>query len=192
MSALKSISVLAVLCFVMPGCGIKFMKIAPMGAKITTPPEGKTVVNFHRPTSYGGGEPLYVFDRYKFIGNCIGSTSFQYVCDPGEHVFIGHGETRTVISAQLLADKVYDVVVDVGMGMWRASVKLYALRKNDERRHHWQDWEAGDERLLVLDELQPIANHEDRLQSENSEIMNDFLGGDKVERLQVLKEDDHR
>ena len=87
---------------------------------LEAPPAGKALVNFHRPYSFfGGGDDLPVFDRKKLIGNTkAANTGFQYVCEPGEHVFISRAGRAAVIQANLSAGKVYDIAMDSAPGVW--------------------------------------------------------------------------
>lgn len=102
-------------------CGLAFMRQSMAGeTTLSAPPSGKSLVNFHRPSGFGGAADFRIFDRENLIGNVAGGCLFQYVCDPGEHVFVGTSQSTSVVRADLAADKVYDIVINVGMGFIRA------------------------------------------------------------------------
>jgi len=177
---------------VLSGCGgLKFMRPARPGEELKSPPSGMALVNFLRPTGWGGGDLFEVFEGEKLIGTTKGKTRFQVVCSPGEHVFHAKAEKVTVVQAQLLADKIYDVVVDVAMGMWRANIKLAPITKAEPRRNEVAEWEARSS-LYVLDPTQNIEAFESKRRADNQEILKDFLSGEKQDRVQKLGPDDHR
>jgi len=53
-----------------------------------------------------------------------GVSLFQHVCNPGEQVFIVWADHVTVVKADLAADKIYDIMVDVGMGWVQPNIVL--------------------------------------------------------------------
>jgi hypothetical protein len=158
---------------------------------LAAPPAGKALVNFHRPSGFGGGVDLPVFDGTTLIGNSLGKTRFQYVCDSGEHVFIARRESVSVVQAHLLGDQVYDVVTDVGLGWWSANIQIEPITKLHERRGELAKWE-GAERLLVPVRDDAALAYEERQCSDIEVILEDFLGGAKSDRLRKLEPDDHR
>jgi hypothetical protein len=103
--------------------------------RIASPPSGKALVNFHRPTAYGGNERVPIFDGTgKMLIDLPGKSEFQVVCDPGEQLFIAWADHVSVVKADLAADKTYDIMVDVGMGWMEANIRLTPLSKDDPRR----------------------------------------------------------
>ena len=115
----RLIALCALLLLAAPGCGTRFMRPANPGEMIVEAPEGKALVNFHRPSSYGGHREYVIFDSFTFVGLDLGEQRFQYLADPGEHIFIGYltgsmWATVSVIKATLEAGKIYDCVVDAG------------------------------------------------------------------------------
>ena len=85
--------------------------------RIEQPPAGKALVNFHRPSTWGGGQLYPIFDlNGKMLIDLPGGCEFQQVCEPGENVFMGWAEHVAVVKADVAPDKVYDVMVDVSMG----------------------------------------------------------------------------
>lgn len=141
---------LIAVCLAAAGCGgTRFMQPGP--TKLAAPEAGKVLVNFHRPSNYGGVQDCPVFDATtgKMIGNIQGKQLFQYQCAPGERMFIAWGEHKSAVKGALVADKVYDVVVDVGMGIWKASVSIRAVTKSHEKRAEVLSWQ-GSESLIVF------------------------------------------
>ena len=195
MRILKSLAVCAPLFLFVQGCGSTlYMREALPNEVLTAPPPGKALVNVHRPSDYGGNRLYSIFDRTKFVGLTEGEQRFQYVCDPGEHVFVGYlnssiWATVSVIKADLAADKVYDCVVD--SGYFTSSIAVNPLPKNERRRPKIPDWEE-DETAMILDGASGYAEWEADQQEKNEEILKDFLKGDKGDRVKTLAKDDCR
>ncbi len=101
---------------VLCGCA-SVPKTCRIVTRISQPPPGKALVNFHRPSSYGKPVGVPIFDiNGKMLVDMRGASLFQVVCDPGETVFIGWAEHVTVIKADVAPDKIYDIMVDVAPG----------------------------------------------------------------------------
>ena len=163
----------------------------PGETALTTPPSGKALVNFHRPSSYGGGADFKIFDRENLIGNVRGGCLFQYVCDPGEHVFVGTSQSTSVVRADLDADRVYDIVVNVGMGFTRPSITFEPITRNHEKRSELGNWEAR-ENLMIFVADEKSQNFQANRLDHTREALSDFLDGEKRDRVLVLSRDDHR
>ena len=156
------------------------------------PPEGKALVNFHRVTNWGGDQPYPIFDlNGRYLCELPGKAEFQYICEPGEQVFMGWAEQVSVVKARLAPNKTYDVMVDVAMGWMIADVKFNAMKKDDPRRSELSKFEKR-ERLIEPKRTDYIAKYESKNQKRVAEIKRDFLAGLKSERVQNLGEDDCR
>jgi hypothetical protein len=179
-------------CLLLPGCGISFMHQPGDGEnRLTSAPSGKALVNFHRPSTFGGGATYMVFDSERFIGNTKGATQFQYVCDPGEHVFIGSAQKGSAIRSDLAADQVYDIVINIGVGWVTANITMEPITKSHGKRGELADWEAR-QQLWIFDDDDDCRTIERRRNAWAKETLEDFLNGSHTDRLQALARDDHR
>ncbi|MGE0089607.1 MAG: hypothetical protein AB7S50_09075 [Bacteroidales bacterium] len=88
------------------------------------PSEGKAVVYFTRVTLYGKPVEFEFFHQDKYIGAFKGDQYMRYECDPGTHLFWASSENKEFLTAELEADKIYVVMVDVIMGAMKARVGL--------------------------------------------------------------------
>ena len=184
------LTIMALLATVCIGCGGTRGMVPAIA--VSQPTAGKALVNFHRPSNWGGGYTFQIFnDKGVLLGNVKGKSRVQAMCEPGENIFIGNGSNVSVIKAHLLADKVYDVVCDVGMGMWKASIAIHPLSKIDARRSHLAEWEANEKSLTVIRDAHTLKM-EKKVQPEIPVILADFLNGDKKDRVMVLNSDDCR
>ena len=160
--------------------------------RLTQPPTGKTLVNFHRVTSYGGIEryPIFTIDG-RFVCDLPGHAGFQYICNSGEQVFIGWADQVSVVKVELAPNKVYDVMVDVGMGWMHPNIKLLPMAKTDPRRAKLSEFETR-ENLVTFTPNQRVIEYEARQQQRVADIKRDFLSGEKAERVRILSKDDCR
>ena len=59
-------------------CGLAFMRQSMAGeTTLSAPPSGKSLVNFHRPSGFGGAADFRIFDRENLIGNVAGGCLFS-------------------------------------------------------------------------------------------------------------------
>jgi hypothetical protein len=185
--------VIAMMIPLLNGCG-SLPKHIPVETRVAEPPPGKVLVNFQRPSSYGGG--LYpIFDgNGKFLCDLPVKACFQYICDPGEHVFIGWAERVSVVKADVEADKVYDIMVDAGMGWVRANIFLTPLQKDNKRRAELEKFEKREKYVVGITRTDHVINYEETHQDDIEEIKRDFLteGGPKSDRVEYLRKEDHR
>ena len=96
------------------------------------PSEGKAIVNFIRPSSFGKGAQVTVWDNDKLIGIATGKMGFQYECDPGKHLFISWSEYKSPVEAELLPGRVYYIVLRTRMGWWRARIHQVPVNPHHE------------------------------------------------------------
>jgi hypothetical protein len=160
--------------------------------RIEAPPSGKALVNIHRPSGYGGGKFAVFEASGKMLIDMPGGCEFQYVCDPGQHVFIGWADHVTVVKADVAADKIYDIMIDIGMGWVKANIRLVPLAKGDERRAKLADFERREKNVLALNRNEHVEKYEAKNKDRIADIKKDFLGGDKTDRVSVLNKDDCR
>ena len=161
--------------------------------RLAAPPSGKAIVNFHRPSNWGGAERFAIFGQDgKMLIDLPGGCEFQYVCDPGEHVFIAWADHVTVIKADVAADKVYDIMIDIGMGWVRGNIQLIPLVKGDERRDKLADYERREKKVVALNRNKHVTDYEEKSQNRIEQIKKDFLGGDKSDRVTRMSKDDCR
>ena len=195
MKVWKSLAVCLPLFMLTQGCGgTLYMREALPNEVLVAPPPGKVLVNIHRPSDYGGNRLYSLFDKTRFMGLSEGEQRFQYVCDPGEHVFIGYlngsiWATVSVIKADLLPDKIYDCVIDAGY--FTSSIAVNPLPQADKRRPKLPDWDE-DQTTMVLDDATNFGAWEADQAEDNEEILKEFVKGEKKDRLKQLAKSDHR
>jgi hypothetical protein len=175
------------------GCG-GLPKHVTKTTRVTQPPPGKTLVNFHRPTGYGGAIFYPVFDTEgKFVCDVPGKSVFQYTCEPGKQVFMAWAEHVSVVEADFAPDKIYDVMIDVGMGWIQANITLAPLSRSDPRRAKLPEFEKREKMAVGMQRTEHVDQYEEKNQARIQEIKKDFLnGGPKADRVRRLGKDDCR
>lgn len=173
------------------GCGglPKDLTVTP---RIQAPPAGQALVNFHRPSKWGGKERFAIFNgEGTFLVDIPGGSQFQYVCDPGEQIFLAWADQASAVKADLASDEVYDIMVDVSIGWIRGNIKLIPLTKDAPRRAKLLEFEKR-EKVVLQTRTAHIEEYERLHAAKVQEIKRDFIGGEKSERVQVLRPEDCR
>ena len=134
-----------------------------------------------------------IFDiNGKMLMDLMGGCEFQQVCEPGENVFVGWAEHVAVVKADLAPDKVYDIMVDISMGWVKGNVYLSPVAKGDPRRSKLSQFERREKTVLALNRNQHVADYEAKNQARIVEIKQDFVSGQKSDRVKYLQKDDCR
>ena len=115
------------------GCASSVMiKAAPLAA------DGDfAVVNFIRPSLFGGAIKFGVWDGETVIGVLTPQTCIQYKASPGEHTFLIRAENWGSIAATVEAGKTYTVLAEPRMGIMKANVHMTVIRPGDKRLKQW-------------------------------------------------------
>jgi hypothetical protein len=104
------------------------------GQKFQSAPEGKALVYFVRTNGTGAMINFKYFDGEQYLGKMKGVNYTLYECKPGEHVFWVAAENRDFVRGNLQANCTYVIDVKPRMGALKASVKLFPVSPNDEKR----------------------------------------------------------
>lgn len=118
----------ATVLLVLTGCASTMMTKTGV---ITSPPQGKAIVTFVRPSMFGGAIQFGIWDSDKFVGILSAKSLVQYAAVPGEHIFMARAENWSYLKANLEAGKEYYVIGKVFPGVWKARAALVPVRKAD-------------------------------------------------------------
>jgi hypothetical protein len=116
--------------FLLGGCSFKRAYMIDQAPKMA-PSEGKALVNFVRPSSYGGLAKATIWDGDKLIGVSFGNQRFQYECEPGKHLFIAWSEYKSPVEAELAPNKVYYIALRIRMGWARGRIHQVPIKPGD-------------------------------------------------------------
>ena len=132
-------------------CSIRSAHMTPMAARsgLVRPSEGRALVFFTRPSSYGGAIQATIYDSDTYIGTVSGGTHVAYETTPGTHLFMVIAESADFMRAELLPDKTYYAGVHARMGVWKARFSFVPFNGSDVERG--RD-EVEDSRQVVVNE----------------------------------------
>jgi hypothetical protein len=131
----------------------------------TAPQDGKAAIYFTRVTVVGALIPFDFFHGDRYIGQASGKKYLRYECDPGEHLFWASSENKAFITANVEANRIYVVIVDVAMGIGIARVGLTPI---DEKHKVFPRAKE------LVDKKPPVVVTEDHLRTENIRLA-DFI-----------------
>ena len=156
-----------------------------------TPTNDKALVRVMRPSGFGFAINFNIWDGEKVIGNSVAKSQFDYLADPGKHLFIAIAENKSFAEADLEAGKTYYLVTQVKMGAWKARVGLVPVNKGSEY------WDKVKEYEKELNKLQPnpdaLKAWEDAKKAGMKAILNEYETTLKTsERWPRLNADDGR
>ncbi len=95
------------------------------------------IVNFIRPSSFGGAIKFGVWDRDTLIGVLTPTTCIQYKATPGVHLFLVRAENWGIVKAKVVAGKTYTLLAEPRMGLLKANVHMTVIKPGDKRLAKW-------------------------------------------------------
>ena len=72
---------------------------------LLAPTNDKALVRFMRPSGFGFAINFNIWDGEKVIGNSVAKSQFDYLADPGKHLFVAVAENKVFLEADLEAGK---------------------------------------------------------------------------------------
>jgi hypothetical protein len=185
---------LACLWLLLSSCSLSsFMTEVDGDSALAAPPPGKAIVNFHRPDAWAArGLDYSIFDREKLIGSSRAGTWFQYVCEPGEHLFLGTALLNSAVRAQLDPDRVYDILITVGFDFrhWH-DIELVPITRSHPEFGRPHEWEVQ-QQLRAFEKNDYARTYEQSRASWAHQAIEDFEQGSDRPRLRNLERDDYR
>jgi hypothetical protein len=109
-------------------------KDAPLDPSLR-PAQGKALIYFMRPQSFGGAVKVKLYADGKFLGFIMSDTFIAYECEPGKHEFIGEAENAGFLEAEVVAGKIYVVQVCIHTGAWKARTHFEVARPDTDAMH---------------------------------------------------------
>lgn len=125
-------------------------------ASLAPPKKDKAIVRFMRPSGFAPAINFNLMDGSRVIGNSVAKSQFDYLVDPGHHLFIATAENKVFLEADLEPAKIYYVITRIYPGAWRARVAFLPVKKGSEY------WDAV---LGYEKELQILSPDEEKLKA---------------------------
>lgn len=109
---------------------------------LLSPTKEKALVRFMRPSGMGFGINFNVLDGERVIGNSVSKSQFDYLADPGKHLFIATAENKVFLEADLETGKTYYIITRIYPGVWRARVAFLPITRGSEYWDKVKEYEA--------------------------------------------------
>lgn len=119
------------------GCGSS--SIMTKTERITKPQQGQALVNFVRPSFFGGAITFGIWDGNNLVGVLTSGKCIQYQTTPGEHYFLARAENWSCIKADLAPDKHYVIKANIFPGVWKGRVALDPVTEADYKNGQTKD-----------------------------------------------------
>jgi hypothetical protein len=123
---------------------VKNMRTVSPGMAVAAPEEGKSMVVFLRPSTFGFAIQSSVFeiqeDKPSLVGIVAAKMKVGYQLEPGEHLFMVVGESADFMSAEIEANKTYYALVTPRMGAWKARFSLKPIHAADLGSSQFNEW----------------------------------------------------
>jgi hypothetical protein len=144
------------------------------------PTQDKALVRFMRPSGLGAAISFNVFDGSRILGNSVAKSQFDYLTEPGHHVFMATAENKAFMEADLTPGKVYYVLLRVYPGAWRARVAFVPVTRGSE---YWDTVFQYDKELQRLEPDEPkLQAWEDANREKIQEIVAAYESESKEKR----------
>lgn len=134
--------------FLLSSCAGSSVYMKPSVSQVVST-QDKALVRFMRPSGMGFGINFNMLDGTKVIGNSVAKSQFDYLTDPGRHLFIATAENKVFLEADLAPGKVYYVISRIFPGAWRPRVAFVAVTRGSEY------WDAVLQYEKELQKLEP-------------------------------------
>jgi hypothetical protein len=165
-------------------------------SRLSSPPEGKALVNIHRIGGmgpFGADIRIPIFDESgKFLMDLPRKSECQFVFEPGPKTLITWFQANPVniVTVDLAPNKTYDIVFDASMGIMPFFVPL------SQAPHKLQDLKKLEGKLApkvyALERDEVALAFEASQKAHIEQIKADFIGGKKSDRVIQVNKDDCR
>ncbi len=137
-----------------------------------SPTKEKALVRFMRPSGFGYAINFNVWDGERVIGNSVAKSQFDYLANPGKHLFVAVAENKVFLEADLEAGKAYYIITRVYTGVWKARVAFLAINKGSE---FWNKVEQYEKELNKLEpDTEALKTWEDANKSKIKEVLSEY------------------
>ena len=144
---MRKLSIILI-CFLFAGCAgsSNYMKSTEI---LLAPTANKALVRFMRPSGFASVFNFNIIDGETVIGNSMAKSQFDYLAEPGQHLFSASAENKAFLEANLEAGKTYYVITNVYPGVWRMRVAFEAVTRDSK------SWDKVEEYESVLSKSEP-------------------------------------
>ena len=156
---------------------------------LLNPTSDKALVRFMR--LFMDGLAINVLDGEKVIGNSVAKSQFDYLADPGKHLFIGttFAQNNAFLETELEAGKTYYIITWICRGAWKGRVAFVSVNKGSKF------WDKVNEYESTLKKLEPdiasLKSWEEQNKQKIQKILSDYesVWKDKYQWPKLMPED---
>ncbi len=158
-------------CLTLSSCvgSSEYMKSSVSSIVLT---QDKALVRFMRPSGMGFAVNFNLLDGSQVIGNSVAKSQFDYLAEPGHHLFISTAENKVFLEADLAPGKVYYIITRVYPGAWRARVAFVAVTRGSQ---YWDAVLQYEDELQKLEpDISKLRTWQDAHQQEISQLLSAY------------------
>jgi hypothetical protein len=134
MKCLGFIAITSLIVVSLQGCASVSSDMVRSQDQNAAPAQGKALVVFFRDTFIGAAIDSTLYEvgsdgSVNFLGIVTNKTKLGYQATPGDHMFMVQSEAADFAAAHLVAGKIYYVLVEPRMGIWKARFSLEPIHR---------------------------------------------------------------
>lgn len=187
---------LILLIFCLFGCAgpVKHMRPVSEEMAVSAPVDGKSLVVFMRPSTIGfttQSSVHYLEDTTPvLIGIVAAKKKVSFETEPGEYIFMVAGENADFLSAEILANKTYYILIQPKLGIWNTRFYLQPIRFSQLDSEEFNGWLSDCEWVEKTPESESWANRNQQTVIGKYEThYPEWRAYDKSKRLALLPSD---
>ena len=170
------------------------MQVVPPEKVISEAAEGKAMIVFMRPSSFGANIQSSVFEikdgNPELVGIVSTNTKVSYQLDSGNYLFMVIGENADFMSADLVANKTYYARVTPKMGWWEDRFSLRPVQSTELDTAEFNEWLKACEWVKNTTESEAWAKENmDDILSKQKDHYTAWKQTDLIDRIKLLAED---
>lgn len=187
---------MTIIVLLLTGCAGTVKNMHPVSPDniVVSPEEGKSMVVFMRPSTFGFAIQSSVFevkgDRPSLVGIVAAKKKVSIQLEPGNHLFMTVGESADFMSAELEPNKTYYALVTPRMGLWKARFSLKPIHSNELNTDQFNEWLDNCEWVEKSSTSDNWANSNmASIQSKHEEYYKKWMSKDSSDKPRLLPQD---
>lgn len=137
-------------------------EMQPATEPLPTPSAEQAVIEFMRPSAFGGAIKCAIFDitdgEPVFLGILAPKDKVVIACPAGKRLYMITGENADFMETDLAAGKTYRAIAIARMGAWKARFSLIPLKKNAGEEEFSLGYKKVPEWIKVCKAFVPAAS----------------------------------
>lgn len=152
-----------------------YMRPSQAQAALAAPPADRALVRFMRPSGFGFAVNFNILDGERVIGNSVAKSQFDYLAEPGQHLFVATAENKVFLEADLEPGRTYHVIMRIYPGVLYARVAFLPVTRGSTL------WAEALEHEKTLQRLEPDREALSKWELEHKEEIQGVLSRYRTE-----------